>query len=350
MSSVDNRPILLVGSVALASAADVFAAAGERLGALAVALPDGETGDRLKWIGWQSDRLRSFESLEVVGEFEVGGNIPQKIASFAPKDGVEISELDFSPLGYAQVARESYAEFKRLKDAGTIAAGTRFQVSLPSPLNIAIFFGQRALDVLPAVERAFVSEVEEIARSVPHQELAIQWDLASETQFEESRRHPERDKLGRGAMAPPLEVAVESAGRVSMAVPADALLGLHLCYGDPDGEHTIQPEDASVMVDFANALFHQIERRIDWVHMPVPIDRTDDAYFAPLDRLELPADTQLYLGLVHLEDGVDGGRARIQAASAHVKGFGVATECGLGRRNPDDIPRLLSLHREIAQL
>jgi hypothetical protein len=350
MSSVDTHPILLVGSVPLPSAADVFAVAADRLGGLARALPDGETGARLKWIGWQSDRLRSFETLEVVAEFEVGGNVPQKLAFFAPKDGVDISELDFSPLGYAEVARASYSEFKRLKDAGTIAAGTRFQVSLPSPLNIAVFFGERAVDVLPALERAFVSELEEISRSVPHQELAIQWDLASETQFEECRRHPERDKFGRGAAAPPLQSAVESAGRVSLAVPADALLGLHLCYGDPDGEHTIQPEDASVLVDFANALFLRIERRIDWVHMPVPIDRTDDAYFAPLDRLELPADTQLFLGLVHLEDGVDGGRARTQAASAHVEGFGVATECGLGRQNPGDIPRLLSLHREIAEL
>jgi hypothetical protein len=84
--------------------------------------------------------------------------------------------------------------------------------------------------------------------------------------------------------------------------------------------------------------------------MPVPIDRADDAYFAPLKDLNLPAGTQLFLGLVHLDDGVQGARERVRAAQKVVPEFGVACECGLGRRPPERIPELLRLHREIASL
>jgi hypothetical protein len=36
--------------------------------------------------------------------------------------------------------------------------------------------------------------------------------------------------------------------------------------------------------------------------MPVPRDRTDDAYFAPLARLRLKGETELSFGLVHVNE------------------------------------------------
>ena len=41
----------------------------------------------------------------------------------------------------------------------------------------------------------------------------------------------------------------------------------------------------------------------------VLIERDDDAYFAPLADLQLPAETELYLGLVHRQDGAEGAAA-----------------------------------------
>jgi hypothetical protein len=38
---------------------------------------------------------------------------------------------------------------------------------------------------------------------------------------------------------------------------------------------------------------------------------------------------------VHIRDGVDGTRARVETALRHVPAFGVACECGMGRRPPD---------------
>ena len=71
-----------------------------------------------------------------------------------------------------------------------------------------------------------------------------------------------------------------------------------------------------------------------------PRDRDDDAYFAPLTDLKLHPETQLVLGLVHHTDGIEGTRKRMQAADKVVSGYGIATECGMGRRPPETIQEL----------
>ena len=128
----------------------------------------------------------------------------------------------------------------------------------------------------------------------------------------------------------------------------EVALGFHFCYGDYDHKHYMEPKDARVMVDLANAIFRETSRRVDWVHMPVPKERDDDAYFAPLADLGLPAGTQLYLGLVHYTDGLEGGKRRIATAQRHVPAFGVATECGLGRRPPETIRDVMKLMAALA--
>jgi hypothetical protein len=70
----------------------------------------------------------------------------------------------------------------------------------------------------------------------------------------------------------------------------------------------------------------------------------DDGYFAPLADLSLPAETALYLGLIHHADA-EGNRARIAAARKVVLRFGVATECGWGRTDPGRVSGLLAAHR-----
>ena len=67
-----------------------------------------------------------------------------------------------------------------------------------------------------------------------------------------------------------------------------------------------------------------------------PIGRTDDAFYAPLENLRLSSETELYLGLVHAQDGVEGTRRRIETAKKHAPAFGIASECGISRgRDPN---------------
>jgi hypothetical protein len=118
----------------------------------------------------------------------------------------------------------------------------------------------------------------------------------------------------------------------------------HFCYGDSNHKHVVEPTDMGDMVDIANRLCADIKRSIQLIHMPVPRDRSDDGYFAPLARLRLKPETELSLGLVHYTDGVGGTRKRLATAERHVSDFSIATECGFGRRDPATIPDLLRIH------
>jgi hypothetical protein len=133
-------------------------------------------------------------------------------------------------------------------------------------------------------------------------------------------------------------------------IPNDVELGFHLCYGDFGHKHFMDPTDLGACTEIANRLVAAAPRAIDYLHVPVPIDRDDDAYFAPLEALELGPHSDLYLGLIHLDDGVEGASRRLQTARRHVEHFGVATECGFGRRPPETIAPLLALHADVAAL
>lgn len=132
--------------------------------------------------------------------------------------------------------------------------------------------------------------------------------------------------------------------RLAGAVPDDVELGFHLCYGDYDAKHFVEPLDATKLVEVANALTATVRHPIAYVHMPAPINRSDYAYFKPLSNLKLSPRTELYLGLVHA-DGVEATQKRIAAASKYVSDFGIATECGMARsRTPEMVRKLLEVY------
>jgi hypothetical protein len=330
---------LLCGSVNLANAEDVFRAIASEAGDVVSRLPDGETGARNDFIVWQKHVLARQAQLE---ESEPFANEYRPHPRWRIKESVKPEEIELGSLGYADAAIESYRTFTRLRQEGVIAAGSRFQVSLPTPLAVVgVFIDPRdALRFEPVYERYLLDEMRAIADAIPHEELAIQWDAAVEFAMLEGfwATYVEGDLLAGLA---------ERTARAIDAVPLDVEVGLHLCYGDSEGKHFKQPEDTSLLVTVAAAVLASTTRTLDWLHLPVPIERDDDAYFAPLADLVLPEETTLYLGLLHKEDGLEGARRRIAAAKAYVSDFGVATECGIARdAAPEDIPSLLRLHAE----
>jgi len=168
------------------------------------------------------------------------------------------------------------------------------------------------------------------------------------------------------------EQMADAVAAVANRVPPGVELGVHICsiwHHDPDGG-----QDNAVLVDTANALSQRITRPIAYIHMPI-IPEHDVADFAPLKQLRLQSGTKLYLGLIHLSDGLGGARRRIAAAQTAVTDFGVGFFCGLGappavaastrptasqpaqapppripRATPDTIGDVLDLHRQVAQL
>src|SRR5260370_4614629 len=136
--------------------------------------------------------------------------------------------------------------------------------------------------------------------------------------------------------------------RLGDRVPAGVELGYHLCYGDAGHKHFKDPEDTSKLVEVANAISAGVTRTINWIHMPVPRNRSDAAYFAPLRNLKLHPETELYLDLVQFSDSVEGTRHRITTRVHYAPVFGVATECALVHRPPETCPDLLRIPREVA--
>jgi methionine synthase II (cobalamin-independent) len=190
----------------------------------------------------------------------------------------------------------------------------------------------------PAYEAALASDIERMANAIPARELAIQWDCTEPSTWDRMSDTERQD-------------AIDRLVRVGALVPEGVELGYHLCYGDFEHQHSRQPPDTSEMVEMANAIASRVRRSMDWVHMPVPRDRSDVAYFNPLRDLKLATESSLYLGLVHYTDGLEGARARIASAEESLSAFGIATECGFGRRPKDqDIRRLMELHVKVAEI
>jgi hypothetical protein len=307
-----------VGSVGLDTPEEVFAAIGEYCGEFLRRVPDGEPGGRRMWVSWQIPVLRGNPSLAQVGECQY----PLRLAS-----GVAPIDVHFGELGYYREARTSYQDFLSARDGGQFPPSVRFQVSLPTPWAVVSSFIDRAdvQVVFPAYEQAMLREVARICEAIPHRDLAVQWDvciemLAWDTQW--------RKGAAGGGLA---ESYAGNFGRLGSAVPSDVELGFHLCYGDLDAKHFVNPRDAGAMTELANFIVGNASRPVTWVHIPVPIDRADDAFFEPLRELHLGPETELYLGVVHAQDGVEGTRKRMAVAAKVLPSFGIASECGISR-------------------
>jgi len=176
-----NRKILLVGSVPLANSKEVFSESAARLGELIPRIPDGETGIRTMWILCQKEVMAKTKNLKVHHQFDIVPGVAQTVYEVADPS----KPVEFPALNYAAAAKESYRQFTELKKAGKIAATTKFQVSLPTA--VAVLSGFIVPESQALVEKPYTDalkkEVDEIARLIPHQDLAFQWDVAHEVLF-----------------------------------------------------------------------------------------------------------------------------------------------------------------------
>src|SRR5947208_2303420 len=183
----------------------------------------------------------------------------------------------------------------------------------------------------------------------PHPDLVIQWDVCWEVFSCDANDYLGREPLAWRASGYPFERFGHYIERLSPRVPEQVILGMHLCYGDLEHTHLIEPRDLGIAVRMANLAVSRAGRRLDFVHMPAPRNRTDDAYFEPLADLH-PGSGKLFIGLVHLTDGTQGSLRRLATFKRHYRGpHGIATECGWGRRKAETIPALMQIHREVAE-
>jgi hypothetical protein len=344
-----KHPIVhFVGSIPLPDSETVFRTLSAATGPHLIRLPDGETGIRKNWIRFLQDLFAQHPAIELAADVapfrftQWDGKLLREIPRLRLKPRAQPDPNEFKT-GYADMAIESWGVFDRMQKQGTIPAGVKFQVCLPTPVapTYNYMVPSDRPRILPAMTQHLANEVAKIATAIPHERLAIQWDVCQEVLAWEG--YYERG---------PVDFRTETLdvlAKVGDAVPAAVELGYHLCYGSPADEHVVQPSDASIMVEMINAIVSRVKRPIQFFHLPVPKGRTDDAYYAPLKALKLGRDTELYLGLIHYGDAV-GNSTRLAAARRHARVGGVATECGMARGDPARLPALLAAHVAAVEL
>jgi hypothetical protein len=345
MNGNGYRPqhVHLVGSIGIDTVEEVFSTVGRLLGRRLRRVPDGEPGGRRLWAGWQYPLLRANPYLRAdpSGAVRKNSRLPQLCLA----EGVDPLAVTFSELGYAREARASYLDFVSARDHGKFPPDTRFQVCLPTPVAVVYSFctTRDLIPILDAYERAMVREVQAVCAGIPHLDLCIQLDLCQEMVLIDGQPQDEFPEVESS-----LPEIMERVRTLCAPIPENVELGFHLCYGDYGAKHFIEPRDTACLVQMANALTACLAHPVAYIHMPVPIARSDDAYFRPLAGLVRDASTEIYLGLVHVADGAEGTCRRIDAASRYLSDFGIASECGMARaRTPDVVENLLRIHAEV---
>jgi len=227
----------------------------------------------------------------------------------------------------------------------------RFQVEYPTPLASigAYIVPEQQQVLLGSYEQAMFADLARLLAAVPHDQVAVQWDVAVEFAILEEAFAPG------GAQA--FDAIVAGLVRCVDQVPAEVPVGLHLCYGDYGHEHFKQPQSLALQVRVVDAVTAAAGRAVSFVSFTVPQYQRQESYFAPLAGLATGPGTELNFALVPYhpadqEPGTTADQVRlIDAALAASPGgprkWGICTECGMGRVDREDIPVLLDLHRQI---
>jgi hypothetical protein len=337
--------LLLVGSLPVASTDQAFRAGAEIFGDLVFALPDGETGPRAAWVGYERERLvRPNPGVEVVEETASPTGIPRhayETPVFRVRDGV--TDLHWDTWPRIDDAIASYEVFRALRDEGVIGADLRFQVGLPFPSSALNAFKADFAADYPIAERAFedlvARELTRLTEAIPPGDLAIQWDTAYEVQDIEHVLAWTSDGAWERFAGP--------VSRLTRLIPDEVLVGHHLCYGTFPEWPMYEARDMGVLVQMANYAVASSGRPIDWIHLAGPryLRSEDDSFFRPLADLDV-ADTRVYLGIVLPLDGIPGVRRRHATASRYLDDFGVAMYCGFGRQPGVDGMQTMREHRD----
>jgi len=334
-----NNELLLVGSVPLDTAEEVFRALAEPLGKWLPYIPDGEIAERQYWVdGFAYRVLNGHQDLETIrrpapDEGGIERWKPRGLHDefqFRVKPGVK--QVKFGDpgwrLGYARDAINSYFVFKTLKKEGVIPKAVKFQVCLPlSHSAVSSFFPdpEDHQKIIPGVTAAFRAEIEKIVEKIPAEELAIQWDLAVENRYLEAKLEREGLDAGRSEA----ERVMEPAKGICPYLPDSVELGYHSCFGTLNGWPSRQPKSLQGTVLLLNAAVAASGRKVNFLHFPT-VGSAEETFFAPLAGLNT-GGARAYVGAIHHLHGEDGLRRQLLLARKHLKNFGIAAPCGFGR-------------------
>ncbi len=327
-----GRRVHLVGTIPAESTSDALRLVSETVGdATTDWLPDGETGNRQNWIGRLVESLRQHPDLELDkdGDWSDYESTP----GFRVKKG---HRFDYVALDYFEHFEESWPVFEQVRsDLGR--PDLAFQVGIPGPIDVSFAaFGFNPLLGLRHTrpfEDAAVVEVAKIHEKAGD-EIVYQLEIPIEIEVVNRIPKPLR-KAGARWMAGRILRLVERS-------PHGTRWGFHLCVGDMNNEAFSRLDDATTLVQLANALVRRFPsgRKLEFVHFPLahgsepPV--RDRAFYEPLADLAVPADVRVIAGYAHEAQSLE----EQQEVRSIIEGLvrrpvDVAASCGLGRRDLD---------------
>ncbi|WP_345356096.1 hypothetical protein [Actinoallomurus liliacearum] len=238
--------------------------------------------------------------------------------------------------------REMLEEFRALRAERPELADVRLQLSLPNPLDLAIFvFEGRpwlSLRYLSVFTQAVVDEVTAF-NAVTGQDVVWQLETPSVlVGMDMAKRLP-----GGRSFAARL-LARQVAGLLGR-LPADADVILHLCYGNLANTELVAPRDLGPAVKYLNFLAPALRRAgrpLPPVHIPAaygahPSPRTEE-FYRPLRRLD--PEWRIIAGIAAATDPEGSAESlRLIEAAAGREAYAVATACGLGRHTVEQAAR-----------
>ncbi len=351
----DRGDVLLVGSMPFETSEEAMRAAAEHLGDHLPAIGDGEVGLRKLWIGFLPMTIYSkHPALEVLRAPE--GGVPKPPTDEKP-DVYEAAflfgikpgeELRFETTNYGPIAVESYEVFKRLRAEGVIPEGVRFQVTFPGTGSAISYFFQES--DWPAAHAAYHDairrDIELILEHIPVEDLQFQFDLAQEFVDMASGDGRSIADWPEATLEEKIQRHAATLPELARHVPDGARLGFHWCYGTWGGWPMKDMDDVSVCVRMTKEAIARIDHQVDYVHMPA-LKHPEPEFFAPLADLD-GEDVDVYLGIIHHTDGVEGFRERMNMARQYRSRFGIGSVCGYGRVDPAELPHILAVHRDCA--
>jgi hypothetical protein len=343
------------GSVNLPDADTVMREISARIPTGVRRITDGEPGERNYWIMFQIQKFMAMPEFEPATEareaYDTGDVEAPAMPQLRLVDGVSPADVAWPDLGYAGAYGQSYETFRGLQEAGTIPAGVSFQMQYPTPLApiAGTFVPEQIAAVGASYDAALFADLDRALAALPHDRIAVQWDVAVEFGLLERGFDPSASMT--------LDQLLPGLIRCIDHLPDDVPVGMHLCYGDYGHRHFKQPESLAVQVALVNAVVSGARRPVNWFSFTVPQAQFTAEYFAPLRHLGAGPETELHFALVpyYPADQAAGTTAEqvrlidasLAESASGAREWGICTECGMGRVQAEDVPTLLDLHREI---
>ena len=338
-----KRAAHLVGSIPAATTDEAIGLALERLGPLLRTVPDGETGERSRWIVHIMLALRSHPELELVRDGEWSDYKDATLYRVRRGHRLRGESLRF---GQSESALESHAVFTRLRDQLGLP-GLTFQVGIPSDLDMAAFTlgpvsGLRHRRPFTEATLAEITRVHERLGD----DAVFQLEMPVELVMLSGVPSPVQPALAR--------YLGSGIARLARRSPQGCRFGLHLCLGDL-GHHALgRMRSARPMVHLINAIVRAWPpgRGLEYVHAPfaagVEPPVTDPNWYAPLAELRLPSSVRFVAGFAHEDQPLEEQRALRTVIEQRVgRLVDIAAACGLGRMTPATAEAVMSRMEEL---